>query len=99
MRGSPGSARRSEARLARVEAADPGTVAVSPIVARELWHRACRSRTVAFHLETRPVLVTALPLLDVGREKARQAGPGGFPSGVLSGHPPGRRVSPGSRPS
>lgn len=44
--------RRSDARLARVEAEAPGALAASCIVAHELYFGAYRSRRVAFNLET-----------------------------------------------
>lgn len=66
--------RRSDALLERVEAADPGSLAVSSVVAHELWYGAYRSRKVAFNLETLRLLFTDLPVLDFDREDARVAG-------------------------
>ncbi|UFS68194.1 type II toxin-antitoxin system VapC family toxin (plasmid) [Paracoccus denitrificans] len=66
--------RRSDALLARVEACDPGSIAVSSIVAHELWYGAYRSQKVAFNLETLRLLFADLPILDFDREDARVAG-------------------------
>ncbi|WP_191569586.1 type II toxin-antitoxin system VapC family toxin [Paracoccus yeei] len=66
--------RRSEVLLARVEASKPGSIAVSSIVAHELWYGAYRSQKVAFNLETLRLLFTDLPILDFDREDARVAG-------------------------
>lgn len=65
---------RSDALLARVEAADPGSIAVSAVVAHELWYGAYRSQKVAFNLETLRLLFADLPILDLDREDARLAG-------------------------
>lgn len=67
-------ARRSDALLARVEACDPGSIAVSSIVAHELWYGAYRSQKVAFNLETLRLLFADLPILDFDPEDARVAG-------------------------
>lgn len=67
-------ARRSDALLTRVEACHPGSIAVSSIVAHELWYGAYRSQKVAFNLETLRLLFTDLPILDFDREDARVAG-------------------------
>ena len=66
--------RRSEALLERVEAADPGSLAVSSIVAHELYFGAYRSQKVDFNLETLRLLFTDLPVLELDREDARVAG-------------------------
>ena len=66
--------RRSDALLARVEASDPGSIAVSSIAAHELWYGAYRSQKVAFNLETLRLLFTDLPILDFDPEDARTAG-------------------------
>lgn len=66
--------RRSEALLERVEAADPGSLAVSSIVAHELYYGAYRSQRVDFNLETLRLLFTDLPVLELDREDARVAG-------------------------
>lgn len=66
--------RRSDALLARVEASDPGSIAVSSVVAHELWYGAYRSQKVAFNLETLRLLFADLPILDFDREDARAAG-------------------------
>jgi tRNA(fMet)-specific endonuclease VapC len=66
--------RRSEELLRRVNSADPGSLAVSSVVAHELWYGAYKSRKVAFNLETLRLLFTDLPILDLDREDARVAG-------------------------
>lgn len=66
--------RRSEPLLERVEAADPGSLAVSSIVAHELYFGAYRSQKVDFNLETLRLLFTDLPVLELDREDARVAG-------------------------
>ncbi len=66
--------RRSDALLERVEAADPGSLAVSSIVAHELYYGAYRSQKVDFNLETLRLLFTDLPILEIDREDARVAG-------------------------
>jgi tRNA(fMet)-specific endonuclease VapC len=65
---------RSDALRARVEAAEPGTLAVSSIVAHELYFGAYRSAKVDFNLETLRLLFTDLAILDLTREDARVAG-------------------------
>ncbi|MCS5601784.1 MAG: type II toxin-antitoxin system VapC family toxin [Paracoccus sp.] len=66
--------RRSPELLARVEAAEPGSLAISAIVAHELWYGAYRSQKVAFNLETLRLLFSDLPILDIDPEDARVAG-------------------------
>lgn len=66
--------RRSPELLARVEASEPGSLAISAIVAHELWYGAYRSQKVAFNLETLRLLFSDLPILDVDPEDARVAG-------------------------
>lgn len=66
--------RRSQALLTRVEAAAPGSLAVSSIVAHELYYGAYRSQKVAFNLETLRLLFADLAVLDLDREDARIAG-------------------------
>lgn len=66
--------RRSDALYSRVEASDPGSLAVSSIVAHELYYGAYRSQKVAFNLETLRLLFADLSILDVDREDARVAG-------------------------
>jgi len=66
--------RRSEPLLRRVEAADPGTLAVCSIVTHELYFGAYRSQKVEFNLETLRLLFTDLEILDLDREDARAAG-------------------------
>ena len=65
---------RSDTLMARIEASAPGSLAVSAIVALELWFGAYRSRKVAFNLETLRLLFADLPVLDLDREDARAAG-------------------------
>lgn len=67
-------ARRSEALLRRVEASTPGSLAVSSVVAHELYFGAYRSEKVAFNLETLRLLFADLAILDFDREDARVAG-------------------------
>lgn len=66
--------RRSDALLQRVEAAEPGSLAVSSVVAHELYYGAYRSQKVAFNLETLRLLFADLAILDFDREDARVAG-------------------------
>ncbi len=66
-------ARRSDALLRRVEAAEPGTLAISSIVAYELYFGAYRSQKVEFNLETLRLLFADLVILDFDREDARTA--------------------------
>lgn len=66
--------RRSEPLLRRVGAAAPGTLAVSAIVAHELYFGAYRSQKVEFNLETLRLLLADLVVLDLDREDARAAG-------------------------
>lgn len=65
---------RSPELLARVEGSEPGSLAVSSIVAHELWFGAYRSQKVEFNLETLRLLFADLPILDFDREDARAAG-------------------------
>ncbi|RYE87108.1 MAG: type II toxin-antitoxin system VapC family toxin [Hyphomicrobiales bacterium] len=67
-------ARRSDALLQRIEAADPGSLAVSSIATHELYYGAYRSQKVAFNLETLRLLFADLAILDLDREDARVAG-------------------------
>lgn len=67
-------ARRSDALRRRVEASEPGSLAVSSVVAHELYFGAYRSEKVAFNLETLRLLFTDLTILDFDREDARVAG-------------------------
>lgn len=67
-------ARRSDSLLRRVEAAEPGMLAVSSIVAHELYFGAYRSQKIEFNLETLRLLLTDLPVLEIDREDARIAG-------------------------
>lgn len=66
--------RRSDALLRRVEAAEPGTLVISSIVAQELYFGAYRSRKVEFNLETLRLLFADLVVLDLDLEDARTAG-------------------------
>lgn len=66
--------RRSEALRRRVEAAKPGTLATSTIVAHEFYFGAYRSRKIEFNLETLRLLFADLVVLDLDREDARTAG-------------------------
>jgi tRNA(fMet)-specific endonuclease VapC len=66
--------RRSDALLRRVEASEPNSLAVSAIVAHELYYGAYRSQKVAFNLETLRLLLADLAILDLDREDARTAG-------------------------
>lgn len=66
--------RRSPVLLQRVEAAEPGSLAVSSVVAHELYYGAYRSERVAFNLETLRLLFADLSILDLDREDARVAG-------------------------
>lgn len=66
--------RRSDALLRRVEAAEPGTLAVSSIVAHELYFGAYRSQKIEFNLETLRLLFADLVMLDLDQEDARTAG-------------------------
>ena len=67
-------ARRSDALLQRVEASEPGSLAVTSVVAQELYVGAYRSEWVAFNLETLRLLFSDLAILDFDREDARVAG-------------------------
>jgi tRNA(fMet)-specific endonuclease VapC len=66
--------RRSDALLRRVEAMESGTLAISSIVAHELYFGAYRSQKVEFNLETLRLLFADLVILDLDREDARAAG-------------------------
>jgi tRNA(fMet)-specific endonuclease VapC len=66
--------RRSDALLRRVEVTEPGSLAVSSVVAHELYFGAYHSQKVAFNLETLRLLFTDLAILDFNREDARVAG-------------------------
>lgn len=67
-------ARRSEPLLQRVETSEPGSLAVSSVVAHELYFGAYRSERVAYNLETLRLLFTDLAILDFDREDGRVAG-------------------------
>ena len=66
--------RRSDALLRRVEAMAPGALALSSIVAHELYFGAYRSQKIEFNLETLRLLFADLVVLDLDREDARTAG-------------------------
>ena len=66
--------RRSEALRRRVEAAEPGTLATSTIVAHELYFGAYRSQKIEFNLETLRLLFADLVVLDLDHEDVRTAG-------------------------
>ncbi|MBB4364836.1 putative nucleic acid-binding protein [Bradyrhizobium sp. CIR18] len=63
-------ARRSEPLLRRVEASEPGALAISAIVAHELYFGAYRSQKVEFNLEILRLLFTDLEILDLNQEDA-----------------------------
>jgi len=67
-------ARRSEPLLRRVEATAPGALAISSIVAHELYFGAYRSQKMEFNLETLRLLFADLDILDLDQEDARAAG-------------------------
>jgi tRNA(fMet)-specific endonuclease VapC len=58
----------------RVESTEPGALAVSSIVAHELYFGAYRSQKVEFNLETLRLLFADLDILDLDQEDARAAG-------------------------
>jgi tRNA(fMet)-specific endonuclease VapC len=60
--------------LRRVEAAEPGTLAISSVVAHELYFGAYRSQKIEFNLETLRLLFADLVILDLDQEDARTAG-------------------------
>lgn len=66
--------RRSDELLRRVEASEPGSLAVSAVVAHELWYGAYRSQKVSYNLETLRLLFADLAILDLDPEDARVAG-------------------------
>lgn len=66
--------RRSEPLLRRVEASEPGALAISSIVAHELYFGAYRSQKIEFNLETLRLLFADLDILDLDQEDARAAG-------------------------
>lgn len=66
--------RRSASLLRRVEAQEPGSLAISAVVAHELYYGAYRSRKIEFNLETLRLLFADLVILDLDREDARAAG-------------------------
>lgn len=65
---------RSEALRRRGEAAEPGALATSAIVAHELYFGAYRSQKIEFNLETLRLLFADLVVLDLDHEDVRTAG-------------------------
>lgn len=65
---------RSEPLLRRVEATEPGALAISSVVAHELYFGAYRSQKIEFNLETLRLLFADLEILDLDQEDARAAG-------------------------
>lgn len=65
---------RSDALRHHVEAADPGTLATSSVVAHELYFGAYRSQKIEFNLETLRLLFADLVILELDREDARTSG-------------------------
>jgi len=66
--------RRSETLLRRVESKEPGALAISSIVAHELYFGAYRSQKVDFNLETLRLLFRDIEIFDFDREDGRAAG-------------------------
>ncbi|UWU95192.1 type II toxin-antitoxin system VapC family toxin [Bradyrhizobium sp. CB1015] len=66
--------RRSEPLLRRVESTEPGALAISSIVAHELYFGAYRSQKIEFNLETLRLVFTDLDIVDLDQEDARAAG-------------------------
>ena len=66
--------RRSETLLSQVQAKEKGTLAVSSIVAHELYFGAYRSQRVEFNLETLRLLFTDIAIMNLDQEDAREAG-------------------------
>lgn len=66
--------RRSEPLLRRVESSEPGALAISSIVAHELYFGAYRSQKVEFNLETLRLLFSDLDILDLDQQDAQAAG-------------------------
>jgi tRNA(fMet)-specific endonuclease VapC len=65
---------RSDALRTQVEAREPGTLAISSIVAHELYFGAYRSQRVEFNLETLRLLFADLTIAEFDGEDARVAG-------------------------
>ncbi|MFN3314321.1 MAG: type II toxin-antitoxin system VapC family toxin [Hyphomonas sp.] len=65
---------RSEALMRRVEALEPAQLAVSSIVAHELYYGAYRSQRSAHNLETLRLLFSDLEVVEFDAEDARVAG-------------------------
>ena len=66
--------RRSDSLRRRVDAMEPGELAISSIVAHELYFGAYRSQKIEFNLETLRLLFADLVILELDREDARAAG-------------------------
>ena len=65
--------RRSDVLLRRVEATEPGQLAISSVAAHELYLGAYRSQRIEFNLETLRLLFADLVILDLDQEDARTA--------------------------
>ena len=66
--------RRSEALLRRIAATAPESLAVSAIVAHELYFGAYRSERIESNLETLRLFLADFAMLELDREDARAAG-------------------------
>lgn len=66
--------KRLDAVLARLDRTDPGTMAVSSIVAHELYFGAYKSQRISHNLETLRLFFADVPVLDLNPEDARTAG-------------------------
>ncbi len=66
--------RRSAPLMRRVEATEPGALAISAIVAHELAYGAYRSQRIKHNLETLRLLLADFVLLEFDREDARTVG-------------------------
>jgi len=65
---------RSSTLMHRVEAMEPGSLAISSIVVHELYFGTYRSQRIEFNLETLRLVFADLVILDLDREDARTAG-------------------------
>ncbi len=66
--------KRSDAVLARLDRATPGSIAVSAIVAHELYFGAYKSQRLSHNLETLRLFFADVPVVDLNPEDARTAG-------------------------
>lgn len=66
--------RKSDAVLVRLDGTRPGSVAVSSIVAHELYFGAYKSQKISHNLETLRLLFADVPILDLDPDDARTAG-------------------------